>query len=78
MSFADSYLLNLNLNTANIEETLNTLNREFFFITSSWITNIEGKNSKYLLEQFDTEVKNKINTGNISLIDNKFNSHKYN
>lgn len=78
MGFADNYLSNLNLNTANIEETLNTLNREFFFITSSWITNIEGKNSKYLLEQFDIEVKNKINTGNIGLIDNKFNSHKYN
>ena len=77
MNFANE-LSTLKLNTSNIEESLNKLNSDFFSITSSWITNIEGKNSKYLLDQFDNEVRNKTTTGNANLLDNKYNSHRYN
>lgn len=69
-------LSDLDLNTKNIEYKLNELNSDFFSITSSWITNAEGKTLKALVDKMQEELRNKKET-----VENwhaEFNSPKFN
>ncbi len=70
-------LLNIHLTTSTIEDKLGQLNANFFQITSSWVTNIEGKDTKILLDAFQEDLNNKAYDVN-QINEEKYNSDTYN
>ena len=69
-------LSTMQINTGDIEDKLNQLNSQFFFITSSWVTSIEGKNAHNLLVKFTQDVNNQTDEEVNNKVD-QFASQKY-
>lgn len=69
-------LSTMQINTGDIEDKLNQLNSQFFFITSSWVTSIEGKNAHNLLAKFTQDVNDQTDEEITNKVD-QFASQKY-